>query len=108
MIALSPLARSWQKTTCSWPASFRWSVRSKTATVLPFGLRCCSTSASPCGTRHGGEGGVPHARSLTRCDDADVTAYAAHLRVYEPLAAFEGDERRRWEAYVRAGNIPSV
>jgi hypothetical protein len=28
--------------------------------------------------------------------------------VYEPLAAFEGEERRRWEQYVRAGNIPSV
>ena len=37
-----------------------------------------------------------------------MTAYAAHLRVYEPLAAFEGLERRRWEAYLKAGNIPSV
>jgi len=37
-----------------------------------------------------------------------VTAYVAHLRVYEPLAAFEGPERRRWEAYLKAGNIPSV
>ena len=37
-----------------------------------------------------------------------MTAYAAHLRVYEPLAAFEGPERRRWEAYLSAGNIPSV
>ena len=37
-----------------------------------------------------------------------MTAFAAHLRVYEPLAAFEGQERRHWEAYVRAGNIPSV
>jgi hypothetical protein len=37
-----------------------------------------------------------------------VTAYAAHLRVYEPLAAFEGDERRRWEQYLKAGNVPSV
>ena len=37
-----------------------------------------------------------------------MTAFAAHLRVYEPLAAFEGPERRHWEAYVRAGNIPSV
>ena len=35
-------------------------------------------------------------------------AYAAHLRVYEPVAAFEGEERRRWEQYLRAGNIPSV
>jgi hypothetical protein len=37
-----------------------------------------------------------------------VTAFAAHLRVYEPLAAFEGAERRHWEGYLRAGNIPSV
>jgi hypothetical protein len=37
-----------------------------------------------------------------------VTAFAAHLRVYEPLAAFDGEERRQWEAYLRAGNIPSV
>jgi hypothetical protein len=42
------------------------------------------------------------------CDDADVTAFAAHLRVYEPLAAFDGDERRQWEQYLRAGNIPTV
>ncbi len=42
------------------------------------------------------------------CDDASVTAYVAHLRVYEPLAAFEGLERRRWEAYLAAGNIPTV
>ncbi len=32
----------------------------------------------------------------------------AHLRVYEPLAAFDGPERRRWDAYLQAGNIPSV
>jgi hypothetical protein len=37
-----------------------------------------------------------------------VTAFAAHLRVYEPLAAFDGAERRHWEAYLKAGNIPSV
>jgi hypothetical protein len=30
-------------------------------------------------------------------------AFAAHLRVYEPLAAFEGDERRYWEQYVSDG-----
>jgi len=51
---------------------------------------------------------VPRAAQPIECDDADVTAYAAHLRVYEPLAAFEGEERRRWEAYLRAGNVPSV
>lgn len=27
--------------------------------------------------------------------------YAAYLRVYEPLAAFAGDERARWEEYAR-------
>jgi hypothetical protein len=37
-----------------------------------------------------------------------VTAFTAHLRVYEPLAAFDGDERRQWEQYLRAGNIPTV
>ena len=35
---------------------------------------------------------------------ATATAY---LRVYEPLAAFDGDERRHWEAYVRSGRAPS-
>ncbi len=30
-------------------------------------------------------------------------AFAAYLRVYEPLAAFDGDERRYWEAYVADG-----
>ncbi len=37
-----------------------------------------------------------------------MTAFAAQLRVYEPLAAFEGAERRQWETYLRAGNIPTV
>ena len=35
-----------------------------------------------------------------------MTAYAAFLRVYEPLAAFDGAERRRWEAYARVGKPP--
>jgi hypothetical protein len=35
-----------------------------------------------------------------------MTAHAAFLRVYEPLAAFEGDERRRWEAAAEADVIP--
>jgi len=35
-------------------------------------------------------------------------AFASYLRVYEPLAAFEAEERRHWEQYLRAGNIPSV
>jgi hypothetical protein len=32
-----------------------------------------------------------------------VSVFAASLRVYEPLAAFEGPEREHWEQYVRAG-----
>lgn len=32
-----------------------------------------------------------------------MTAYAAYLRVYEPLPAFEADERRRWRDYAAAG-----
>ena len=51
---------------------------------------------------------MPRVTHPKRCDDAEVTAYAAHLRVYEPLAAFEGEERRRWEQYLKAGNVPSV
>ena len=32
-----------------------------------------------------------------------MTVFAASLRVYEPLAAFEGAEREHWEQYVQAG-----
>jgi hypothetical protein len=35
-----------------------------------------------------------------------MTAYAAYLRVYEPLAGFEGEQRRRWEDYLGAGDAP--
>ncbi len=35
-----------------------------------------------------------------------MTAYAAHLRVYEPLAAFDREQRARWEAYLRDGSAP--
>lgn len=34
-----------------------------------------------------------------------MTAHAAFLRVYEPLAAFEGEQRSRWEAYARSGRV---
>ena len=36
-----------------------------------------------------------------------MTAHAAFLRVYEPLAAFEGEQRRHWEAYVAQGRALS-
>jgi hypothetical protein len=32
--------------------------------------------------------------------------HTAFLRVYEPLAAFEGEERARWQAYAAAGAAP--
>ena len=32
-----------------------------------------------------------------------MTVFAASLRVYEPLAAFEGADRRHWEEYVAGG-----
>lgn len=35
------------------------------------------------------------------------TTATAYLRVYEPLAAFDGEERRYWERYVRSGRAPS-
>ena len=41
------------------------------------------------------------------CEHPGMTAHAASLRVYEPLAAFAGAERARWEAYVAAGSAPS-
>jgi hypothetical protein len=34
--------------------------------------------------------------------------FAASLRVYEPLAAFGGDERRYWEAYIADGRAVDV
>ena len=39
--------------------------------------------------------------------DDVVIGYAAHLRVYQPLAAFGDDERARWSSYVEAGDPPS-
>ena len=37
-----------------------------------------------------------------------MTVFAASLRVYEPLAAFEGDERAHWDAYVANGHFLSA
>jgi hypothetical protein len=36
-----------------------------------------------------------------------VIAYAAHLRVYQPLGALGEEERRHWSAYVESGSAPS-
>ncbi len=43
------------------------------------------------------------------CDDRAVTPpYAAELRVYEPLAAFDVEERRRWQQYALSPAVPSA
>ena len=34
--------------------------------------------------------------------------YAAELRVYEPLAAFDVEERRAWQAYAQGPSVPST
>jgi hypothetical protein len=34
--------------------------------------------------------------------------YVAHLRVYEPLAAFQGAEQERWRRYAAEGGAPEV
>ena len=36
-----------------------------------------------------------------------MIAFAAHLRVYEPLGAFPDAEREQWAAYVESGSTPS-
>jgi hypothetical protein len=36
-----------------------------------------------------------------------MIGYAAHLRIYQPLAAFADDERARWASYVESGEAPS-
>jgi hypothetical protein len=35
-----------------------------------------------------------------------VSAYAAYLRVYEPLAAWSGEEQEHWRAYAASGGAP--
>ena len=38
---------------------------------------------------------------------ASVIAFAAHLRVYEPLGSLPDSERQRWAGYVESGTAPS-
>ena len=44
---------------------------------------------------------------MTSAPPGHRAGHVASLRVYEPLAAFEGAERERWEAYVASGAAPS-
>src|SRR2546423_1551845 len=89
MIALRPESLSWQKTTCSWPVSVktsmtappRWRVRPSWGTAA-----CESNPTRGCGTF------------------ADVPAnFAAYLRVYEPLTAFDRERQLYWRRYVKDG-----
>jgi hypothetical protein len=46
---------------------------------------------------------------LRSCDDRTVTPpYAAELRVYEPLAAFDVEERHHWQQYAQSPAVPSA
>lgn len=44
---------------------------------------------------------------MTSAPPGHRAGHVASLRVYEPLAAFEGAERERWEAYAATGASPS-
>ena len=44
---------------------------------------------------------------MTSAPPGHRAGHVASLRVYEPLAAFEGAERERWEAYAASGAAPS-
>jgi hypothetical protein len=48
---------------------------------------------------------VRHPETKT-CHDSVVLPYAAYLRVYEPLSAFNDPERSRWAAYAAAPRPP--
>jgi hypothetical protein len=46
-------------------------------------------------------------RTRCACEHLGMTAHVASLRVYEPLTAFSGPARARWEAYAAQGGAPS-
>lgn len=54
---------------------------------------------------------MPHHCRLRACDDGRVgtsglSGFVATLRIYEPLAAFEGAEREQWDRYVAERPAP--
>ena len=56
-----------------------------------------------------GAQGSERRQARAACEHPAMTAHhTAWLRVYEPLAAFEGAERRRWERYVAEQQAPSA
>ena len=50
---------------------------------------------------------MPEPGRQRRASIAAMTAHVASLRVYEPLAAFEGGQRAHWEAYAASGEAPN-
>ena len=52
---------------------------------------------------HRGQAAGARAGDGGRASILAMTAHAAFLRVYEPLAAFSGEQRRRWEDYAAQG-----
>jgi hypothetical protein len=47
-----------------------------------------------------------HRRKVAVCHDKKVMAYAAYLRIYEPVSAFHEPERSRWDAYAASTARP--
>src|SRR4051794_8126074 len=98
MMARSPDCASWKYVTCSWPVP-----RSKTPTT-------CSPQLHRCGLRESRVVAAETVAAMTGCPHertCPVIAYAAHLRVYEPLGALPERERQHWSAYVEDGAVPS-
>jgi hypothetical protein len=47
-----------------------------------------------------------HRPKVAVCHDKKVMAYAAYLRIYEPVSAFHEPERSRWDAYAASTARP--
>src|SRR4051812_97108 len=97
-MARRPEAWSWKNVTCSWPVP-----RSNTLTEAPHSFFGAGGRESRVVATGGGA-------AVTGCGHDEVRAviaFAAHLRIYEPLGALPEDERQHWAAYVEDGSCPS-
>src|SRR6201987_1315137 len=48
----------------------------------------------------------PRLYDVLVCHDTTVMAYAAYLRIYEPVSAFHEPDRSRWVAYANSATRP--
>src|SRR2546430_14582866 len=101
MMAFSPDGLSWQKTTCSWPVSLP-----NTSIAAPVG----EARGPLWGTAHGdGPAGwcrLPDEPNPMQAwgTVADGPAnFAAYLRVYEPVTAFDRGRQLYWRRDVKGG-----